>query len=94
MSVVLLPLLLLLFQVLGWFSLSVGDWARLIPFGVAVGGLSYLSLQVNQFNTNLVIKSTSTVEVLQNTRRNKYLLVLLQLKSTGTSTFSSGGPIP
>ena len=32
--------------VLGWFSLSVGDWARLIPFGAAVGGLSYLSLQV------------------------------------------------
>ena len=36
------------FQVLGWFSLSVGDWARLIPFGVAVGGLSYLSLQVSK----------------------------------------------
>ena len=32
-------------SVLGWFSLSVGDWARLIPFGAAVGGLSYLSLQ-------------------------------------------------
>jgi len=31
--------------VLGWFSLSLSDWARLIPFGVAVGGLSYLSLQ-------------------------------------------------
>ena len=29
----------------GWFSLSVRDWARLVPFGVAVGGLSYLSLQ-------------------------------------------------
>ena len=36
-------------QVLGWFSLSLGDWARLVPFGVAVGGLSYLSIQVNQF---------------------------------------------
>ena len=34
-------------QVLGWFSLSVGDWARLVPFGVAVGGLSYLSIQVH-----------------------------------------------
>jgi len=30
---------------LGWFSLGVGDWMRLVPFGVAVGGLSYLSLQ-------------------------------------------------
>jgi hypothetical protein len=29
----------------GWFSLSVGDWAKLIPFGAAVGGLSYLSLK-------------------------------------------------
>merc|ERR1712154_341353 len=29
----------------GWFSLSVGDWMRLIPFGVTVGGLSYLSLK-------------------------------------------------
>ena len=33
--------------ILGWFSLSIGDWARLVPFGVAVGGLSYLSLQVS-----------------------------------------------
>ncbi|XP_023339436.1 CDGSH iron-sulfur domain-containing protein 2 homolog [Eurytemora carolleeae] len=31
--------------ILGWFSLGVGDWMKLIPFGVAVGGLSYLSLQ-------------------------------------------------
>ena len=31
---------------LGWFSLGVSDWAKLIPFGVAVGGLSYLSVQV------------------------------------------------
>eukprot|EP00088_Acartia_fossae_P064820 TRINITY_DN79844_c0_g1_i1.p1 TRINITY_DN79844_c0_g1~~TRINITY_DN79844_c0_g1_i1.p1 ORF type:complete len:145 (+),score=40.94 TRINITY_DN79844_c0_g1_i1:28-462(+) len=30
---------------LGWFSLGVSDWAKLIPFGVAVGGLSYLSVQ-------------------------------------------------
>ncbi len=29
----------------GWFSLGVGDWVRLIPFGAAVGGLSYLSLK-------------------------------------------------
>ena len=29
----------------GWFSLGVADWARLVPFGVAVGGLTYLSLQ-------------------------------------------------
>ena len=29
----------------GWFSLSISDWMRLVPFGVAVGGLSYLSLQ-------------------------------------------------
>ena len=33
-------------SILGWFSLSISDWARLVPFGVAVGGLSYLSLQV------------------------------------------------
>ena len=26
-------------------QLSVGDWMRLIPFGVTVGGLSYLSLK-------------------------------------------------
>merc|ERR1712079_335913 len=32
-------------SLLGWFSLSISDWARLVPFGVAVGGLSYLSLQ-------------------------------------------------
>ena len=31
-------------SLLGWFSLSISDWARLVPFGVAVGGLSYLSL--------------------------------------------------
>eukprot|EP00088_Acartia_fossae_P012395 TRINITY_DN1638_c0_g1_i5.p1 TRINITY_DN1638_c0_g1~~TRINITY_DN1638_c0_g1_i5.p1 ORF type:complete len:167 (+),score=27.99 TRINITY_DN1638_c0_g1_i5:67-501(+) len=31
--------------ILGWFKLSVGEWARLLPFGIAVGGLSYLSLQ-------------------------------------------------
>ena len=31
---------------LGWFQLGLGDWMRLIPFGVAVGGFSYLSLQV------------------------------------------------
>ena len=37
-------------QVLGWFSLSVGDWARLVPFGVAVGGLSYLSIQVHWYS--------------------------------------------
>ena len=29
----------------GCFSLSVGDCARLLPFGLAVGGLSYLSLK-------------------------------------------------
>ena len=33
--------------VIGWFSLSLSDWARLVPFGVAVGGLSYLSLQAS-----------------------------------------------
>ena len=32
-------------SVLGWFGLSVGDWARLLPFGVVVGGISYLSLK-------------------------------------------------
>ena len=30
---------------IGWFSLSIGDWARLLPFGVAVGGFSYLTIQ-------------------------------------------------
>ena len=29
----------------GWFSLGITDWVKLVPFGVAVGGLSYLSLQ-------------------------------------------------
>ena len=32
-------------SILGWFHLGVGDWARILPFGVAVGGLSYLSLK-------------------------------------------------
>ena len=32
----------------GWFSLGITDWAKLVPFGVAVGGLSYLSLQVSR----------------------------------------------
>ena len=36
-------------SVLGWFSLSIGDWFKLLPFGAAVGGLSYLSLQVCVF---------------------------------------------
>lgn len=30
---------------LGWLSLGVGDWMKLLPFGVAVGGFSYLTLQ-------------------------------------------------
>ncbi len=29
----------------GWFGLSIGDWLRLVPFGVAVGSLSYLGLK-------------------------------------------------
>ena len=29
----------------GWFSLGLGDWIRLIPFGAAVGGLSYISVK-------------------------------------------------
>merc|ERR1712110_813634 len=33
--------------VLGWFSLSLSDWAKLVPFGVAVGGLSYLLFRVS-----------------------------------------------
>jgi len=32
-------------SILGWFHLGVGDWARILPFGVVVGGLSYLSLK-------------------------------------------------
>ena len=32
-------------SVLGWFQLGVGDWARILPFGIVVGGLSYLSLK-------------------------------------------------
>ena len=38
----------------GWFSLGVGDWMKLIPFGVAVGGLSYLSLQVGLLRLGLI----------------------------------------
>ena len=30
---------------LGWFSLGIGDWVRLLPFGAAVGGFSYLTVQ-------------------------------------------------
>jgi hypothetical protein len=29
----------------GWFSLGLTDWLRLVPFGAAVGGLSYLGLR-------------------------------------------------
>ena len=35
--------------VLGWFSLGISDWMRILPFGIwnlaAVGGLSYVTLQ-------------------------------------------------
>ena len=34
--------------ILGWFTLSISDWMKLLPFGIwnlaAVGGLSYLTL--------------------------------------------------
>ena len=30
---------------MGWFGLGFGDWARLVPFGVGVGGVAYLSVQ-------------------------------------------------
>ena len=34
--------------VLGWFSLGISDWMRILPFGIwnlaAVGGLSYVTL--------------------------------------------------
>lgn len=29
----------------GWFSLGAGEWMRLLPFGIAVTGLSYLTLK-------------------------------------------------
>ena len=45
-------------SLLGWFSLSISDWARLVPFGVAVGGLSYLSLQVVITKNSNFIAST------------------------------------
>ena len=45
-------------SLLGWFSLSISDWARLVPFGVAVGGLSYLSLQVGDYRISNFIVST------------------------------------
>ena len=36
-------------SVLGWFSLGISDWMRILPFGIwnlaAVGGLSYVTLQ-------------------------------------------------
>ena len=31
-------------SIMGWFSLGIGDLFRLIPFGVAVGGGTYLTL--------------------------------------------------
>ena len=48
-------------SVLGWFSLSFSDWAKLVPFGVAVGGLSYLSLQVSRF----IILTKSSLQRIQ-----------------------------
>ena len=83
------------FQVLGWFSLSVGDWARLIPFGVAVGGLSYLSLQVNQVDNDHKF-SSSARKLIQRPRRNDFLILgfAITLKSTGTGALSCGWPIP
>ena len=49
----------------GWFSLGIGDWLRLIPFGVTVGGLSYLSLQglVNSPVIGPAIKASIVVEL-------------------------------
>jgi len=32
-------------SILGWFHLGIRDWLRLVPFGVTVGGLSYLTIQ-------------------------------------------------
>jgi len=32
-------------SLLGWFQLGFRDWLRLVPFGMTVGGLSYLTVQ-------------------------------------------------
>ena len=32
-------------SVFGWFQLGIGDWARLLPFGTVVGGLTFLAVQ-------------------------------------------------
>ena len=50
-------------SLLGWFSLSISDWARLVPFGVAVGGLSYLSLQVVIIKLAIFLKNTLYQEI-------------------------------
>ena len=44
----------------GWFGLGIRDWLRLLPFGVAVGGLSYLSLQVTTPVTSFLFLSPLT----------------------------------
>ena len=31
--------------VLGWFHLGAGDWTRLLTFGIAAGGVTYLAVQ-------------------------------------------------
>ena len=40
-------------SIMGWFSLGLGDLLRLIPFGVAVGGSTYLGL-IGLANTPVV----------------------------------------
>ena len=53
-------------SVLGWFSLSLSDWAKLVPFGVAVGGLSYLSLQARIKNLHRSYSHDSVFQGLAN----------------------------
>ena len=56
----------------GWFSLSIGDWIRLLRFTAAVVGLSYLSLQG-------VVRSPISRPVLK-----KMLFMLPGIKATHT----------
>ena len=94
--------------ILGWFSLSISDWARLVPFGVAVGGLSYLSLQVCfsswLFNSNS-IRVKATLELsskdLQLSTRWTFFRVKLVIECEFEISWSLGpldlwtlGPLP
>ena len=56
-------------SLLGWFQLGFRDWLRLVPFGMTVGGLSYLTVQVkgspDRGSQHITLKESSFSRVWQ-----------------------------